>query len=397
MKKYFWMQCKRLLRLMPLVLCVAAVLFGSLSVAYCAMVSLNEGSGAKTKFKVGLVGTAGDTYLQLGLAALESLDSSRYAIDIVTMTEPDAKKAMERGDISAFVVIPEGFVDAAMRGEIRPLKYVSTSGAVGLVTIFKDEITRAINDILLEAQKGIYGAGNALRDHGLSDAQAVNELSIAYTEFVFDRAKTYSVRELGISDGLGLEGYLFCGLSVLFLMLICLPFAPLLVRRDYALARMLAARRRPAAGQAASEFGAYLLGILILLTAVLLCFSLMGLKISASGLTILYALPAVLTVASLSFLLYQIPSDLISGVMLQFLAALFLCFISGCLYPGYFFPEAVQRIAAVLPTGIARAQLAGCITGAFSAGQTLALLGYSAAFFAAALIVRMRKVTWVRG
>lgn len=397
MKKYFWMQCKRLLRLLPLVLCVAAVLFGSLAAAYSAMVRMNKESDAKAKFKVGLVGTAGDTYLQLGLAALESLDSSRYAIDIVTLTEPDAKKAMERGDIAAFVVIPEGFVDAAMRGEIRPLKYVSTSGAVGLVTMFKDEITRTVNDILLEAQKGIYGAGNALRDHGLSGAQAVYDLSIAYTEFVFDRAKTYSVQELGIADGLGLEGYLLCGLSVLFLMLICLPFATLLVRRDHALARMLAARRRPVIGQAASEFGAYLLGILILLAAALLCFSLTGLKIAASGLTILYGLPAVLTVVSLSFLLYQIPSDLISGVLLQFLAALFLCFISGCLYPGYFFPEAVQRIAAVLPTGIARAQLAGCITGTFSAGQTLALLGYSVAFFTAALAVRMRKVTRVRG
>lgn len=397
MGKYFWMQCKRVLRFLPLVLCVAAVLFGSLAAIYNEMIRMSEESDAKTKFKVGLVGTAGDSYLQLGLAALESFDSSRFAVEIVTMTEPEAETAMTRGDIAAYVAIPEGFMEAAFRGEFMPLKYVSTVGAVGLVTLFKDEITLVINDILTEAQKGIYGAGNALHSQGLSSGEAINELSIEYAEFVFDRAKAYSVKELGISDGLGLEGYLLSGLTVLFLMLICLPFAPMLVRRDHSLSRMLAARRRSVLGQVACEFGAYLLGLLALLVVVLVCLSAVGIEHSISGHGILYTVPVVLMVGSLSFLLYEATSDLISGVLLQFFVTLCLCFISGCLYPNYFFPEMVQKIGAVLPAGIARTQIAGCITGEFSMGFTLALMGFAVTFFGVAMLIRMHRVTRARG
>lgn len=397
MGKYFWMQCKRVLRFLPLVLCVAAVLFGSLAAIYNEMIRMSEESDAKTKFKVGLVGTAGDSYLQLGLAALESFDSSRFAVEIVTMTEPEAETAMTRGDIAAYVAIPEGFMEAAFRGEFMPLKYVSTVGAVGLVTLFKDEITLVINDILTEAQKGIYGAGNALHSQGLSSGEAINELSIEYAEFVFDRAKAYSVKELGISDGLGLEGYLLSGLTVLFLMLICLPFAPMLVRRDHSLSRMLAARRRSVLGQVACEFGAYLLGLLALLVVVLVCLLAVGIEHSISGHGILYTVPVVLMVGSLSFLLYEATSDLISGVLLQFFVTLCLCFISGCLYPNYFFPEMVQKIGAVLPAGIARTQIAGCITGEFSMGFTLALMGFAVTFFGVAMLIRMHRVTRARG
>ena len=397
MKKYLWIQCKRTLRLLPLVLCVAVVLFGSLAAMYYALIHMNENSESQTKFQVGLVGTAGDSYLQLGLAALESFDSSRFAIEIVAMTEPEAEKAMERGDIAAYVAIPEGFLDAAFRGDIIPLKYVSTTGAVGLVTLFKDEITMVINDILTEAQKGIYGVGDALQSQGLNSGEAINELSIEYVEFVFARSKAYTVRELGLASGLGLEEYMLCGLTVLFFMLICLPFAPLLVHRDHSLGRMLAARRKGVAMQVLCEFVSYLLGLMAILSVALLCAAMIGLEANFSGSVVLCVVPVVLMVAAFSFLLYELTSDLISGVLLQFFATLCLCFISGCLYPNFFFPEIVQKIAAVLPAGLARVQLAGCITGEIALQSTLGLLGYGVIFFAMALLIRLHKVKAARG
>ena len=102
-------------------------------------------------------------------------------------------------------------------------------------------------------------------------------------------------------------------------------------------------------------------------------------------------------VASFSFLLYELTADLISGVLLQFFVTLCLCFISGCLYPNFFFPEIVQKIAAVLPAGIARMQLAGCITGEISPHLTQGLLGYSVMFLAIALLIRLYKVKGTRG
>ena len=398
MRKYVYLQLKRLLRILPFALGVTAILFGCLTAVFQAMVTASQNSEDQKKFQIGLVGTAGDTYLELGLAALETFDSTRFAIEITQMEEQQAVKAMQNGDIAAYVVIPEGFMEAAMRGQIKPLKYVSTSGAVGLVSMFKDEITQVINDIMVAAQKGIYGTGNALSDNGqgTSANKVINDLSIEYTEFLFSRSKVYSAEELGISDGLGIEGYLFCGLTVLLLMLGCLPFAPFLVRKDVALGRMLAARRRPVVGQVLCDFAVYLLGILIQAAVI---FSIIGGMGSAANFACRpeAIAPVLLLISTLSFLLYEITADMISGVLLQFFTTLCLCFASGCLYPAYFFPESLQKLAALLPAGIARCVLSGCITGQIQRGDTAALLGYSGAFLLTAVLIRRRAIIRMRG
>lgn len=397
MGKYFVLQLKRLLRILPFALCVTAVLFGCLAAIFQAMVTADAESEDKMKFQIGLVGTAGDTYLELGLAALETFDATRFAIEITAMEEAQAVDAMEKGDIAAYVVIPEGFVETAMYGQILPLKYVSTSGAVGLVSMFKDEITMVINDIMIAAQKGIYGAGNAMNANGVAGSgKIVSDLSLEYIEFVFSRSKIYSVRELGISDGLGLDGYLFSGLAVLLLMLGCLPFAPLLVRRDASLSRMLRARRRPVTMQVLLDFAVYLLGMAVQTAVVFWILSQVGgpenfvCRMEA-------VVPILMMVATLSFLLFEITSDLISGVLLQFFATLSLCFVSGCLYPAYFFPDTVRSFAEFLPTGLARTLMSGCITGEISSGTVWTLLGYSGGFLLAAVLIRCHKVTQMRG
>jgi hypothetical protein len=61
------------------------------------------------------------------------------------------------------------------------------------------------------------------------------------------------------------------------------------------------------------------------------------------------------------------------------------------MYPVFFFPTAVQQVAAWLPTGLARTQIASCITAAAPA-STLPLLGYSAAFFALGTLLQIRRV-----
>lgn len=390
MRKYFVLQMKRLLRMLPPMLLAAAVLFGCLAAIYDAVTRVEPDDTKQAKFQVGLVGTAGDTYLELGLAALETFDDSRFAVEITTMDEAQAERELIRGDIAAYVVIPEGFMEAALRGEIRPLKYVSTSGAVGLVSLFKDEVTSVIGEILAEAQKGIYGAGLAADSVGQDGNSVINRISIRYVSFILDRSKTYRVTELGISEETGLEEYLLCGFGVVLLTLICLPFAPMLVGRDPALGRMLAARGRSVFMQVCCEFTVYFGGLLAV------CLPCLWL-ILRGGAFLAGTVPVILMVAALSFFLYELTRDLIGGVLLQFCAGLVLCFLSGCFYPVSFFPEAVRKPAELLPTGLARIRLSECLSGAVSAKVTLGLTACAVLFFGAALLLRYRKTTAVRG
>lgn len=396
MKKYFVVQLKRLLRILPPIVLVAALLFSCVIVAYGAMKSMEEDSGKITKFQVGIVGTAGDSYLQLGLKALESLDSSRFAIELVEMEEPDAETAMRRGTVDVFIVIPEGFLDAALRGEIIPLKFVCASTSLNVVSMLRDELTSVIETLLLEAQKGTYGAWYAMEANGLDGDVLINDISVEYAEFVFSRSNLYRPSRLTVFDGLGMDGYLISGFCVILFLLICLTFAPVMICRDYALSRMLCAQRKPIVLQVLCDYFVYFLGLIcvigiVLLSAVALSLCHVTTRAVLQGLAIVFGLGA------MSFLMYEIASNLISGVLLQFFVILALCFVSGCLYPITFFPETVQNLSSFLPTGLARMQFADGILETFSFSTTAALLGYGCLFLSGSVLIRKLKVAGVRG
>lgn len=396
MRKYLLLYSKRILRILPFAVLVAAILFGSLAAIFGAAKDLDENSGLHVKFQLGVVGTTDDKYLSLGLAAFQSMDSSRFSVTLTPMTEEQAQEAILSRRIAAYIVFPDGFMDAAMRGELIPMRYVSTAGAPGIVTLLKDEITQIVESIFYESQRCIYGVGDALDENGLGDqaGKHVNDLSIEYISQILKRGKIYSARELGISDGLNLTGYLITGLSVLFLLLMCMPYAPLMIRPDRSAERMLASKGLGAVKQIFAEFTVYFFGLLILTACAVAAFAATG-ALDAYSLGIengIKVMPAVLCVAAWSYLCYEISPNTVAGVLLQFLGGLAMAFVCGCMYPAYFFPEALQKLGAVLPAGAARLQFAGCLTGTETGISTVLLLGYTGAFLLLAVLVRMHTL-----
>lgn len=392
MGRYCLLQLKRIGKFLPGALLAMAILMGGLMAVFTVMVGADSQSPSNQKFQVAMVGTAEDTFVQMGLAALRTFDSSQLAMEIVEMDEQTAKAALEKGTIGAYIVVPENFVDEAMNGRILPLKFVSTVGAASVVSVFKEEVTEVVSTLVLESQRGVYGMQGAMKDNGIGGrGDKMNELAFICVEYVLVRDRTYSLQELGISDAMGLADYLLCGLSVLFMLLACLPFAPLMIRRDMALERMLSARGVGAVRQVLCQLGVYALGLALTVSLVgAVAFT------RLPGFDLLGALPAVLIAAAFSFMLYALSGDLIGGVLLQFFSAVALCFVSGCMYPVFFFPESVQKLAAYLPTGAARDVLAGCLTGETNTRAMLLVLGFTALFTAVGVAARVRQVKEAR-
>lgn len=391
MGRYLLLQCKRFARYLPGALLAMAVLLCGLGVVFSMLTQSSAQSEDNQKFQVAMVGTAEDTFVQMGLAALQTFDSTKLSMEIVEMEEKEARAALEKGSIGAYIVVPENFVDEAMNGHILPLQFVSTLGSAGTVSLFKEEITDVISILVLESQRGVYGMQGAMKAEGIGGrGDKMNDLALRYVEYVLLRDRTYRVDELGISNALGLSQYLLCGLSVLFLFLACLPFAPLMIRSDLSLERVLAARGRSALSQTLTDLGVYALGLCLGAWAVTACAGLLVKELTLPAFS--YLLPVALLAACFSFMLYALSGDLIGGVLLQFFLLLALCFISGCMYPVYFFPTAVQRLAQWLPTGAARNLLASGLTG-IADGKSLALvLGYSGLFALVGVTVRLRAV-----
>lgn len=387
MKQYVWLQCKRLGRYLPGAFLAVLVLLGGLAGVLGSLMDRQNQKEENNPYRIGVVGSIEDPMLQLGVEAICRYDSSRLAMELVPMEQAQAQAQLSAGQLSAYVVVPEGFVQEALSGNILPLKYVSTLGAVGLNTLFQQEITQAISQMLTDAQKGVYGMYAVTTQQGVYKQQGMDDMAIGYASFILARDRVYRVETLGAGAGADLESYLLSGFLVTVLLLACLPFAALLIQQDISLGQMLAARGRPACFQAACDFAVYALALVgMVLAAALVALCLPGLD-RLPGLLV-RAVPVAILCAAFSYWIYTLSADLIGGVLLQFFGSLAMCFVSGCLYPVYFFPVGVQKLAAWLPAGAARDWL--CANGGL-----WHIFGYTLVFFLAGSYLRCRKLRGV--
>lgn len=398
MGKYYQLQCKRLLRYLPGVLLATLILLGGLFMAYRMLVNKSDSDAKNQKVSIALCGETDHPFLQMGITAMTSFDSSQMALDVVEMEEADAVRELAAGRIAAYAVIPPGFIEAAFAGDILQIDFYSTNGATGLVSIVKEELSRVISNLLLESQKGVYAVWDGLIDNDLRGKASgqMDQMAITYVDYILVRDRLYTVEELGIGDALGMDGYILCGLGVLFLLLLCLPFAAQMIPGDPALGRLLCSKRKPAWKQAIFDFLAYGTTLLCLcIIVVLLAFIVMPGVLTVF--MVFRMLPVLLFAAAFSFMIYSLSRDIIGGVMLQFFVSLILSFVSGCLYPVYFFPVRVQQLAQWLPTGLARTQLAGCITGSTPTWTLPLLLSYCLVMTGIGVVARMQHIRGVRG
>ena len=409
MKRYVLLQIKRMMRMLPFVLAVTAVLLVAVGVIFAGILVADSEKGENKMFSIGVSGDTENDYLKLGMAAMQALDETRFSVSFVEMEESVARQALEAQEISAYIVVPHDFVEKALRGNVEPITFVTTTGADDIVTLFKNEITRLVTDMVIASQKGVYGLRTALAavDAYNLAGPHMNTMSLGYFDLVLKRSDLLEVQELGISDGLSLVEYYVCGIFLLFLSLMGLPFACLYIRKDASLARFLLSKGYGNGVQLICEYLAHLLAMIAIAALMLVV---VGIGVGTVGrelvpdLTVetvlafgLHGLPVIGMMAAFNMLLFEIASNEVSGVLLHFFTTMGLCYVSGCFYPSYAFPRLMQQIADALPIGVAREQLSAFFTGEDMLLRTVLVLGYGAVFLAAALGLRRLKTVGRRG
>lgn len=394
MKMYYRLQLKRLLRLLPCVLLIAVLLLAGAGVVLAAFTTHTASREENTVLRVGVAGDTNNPYFEFGMTALKTLDSSRFAVELVSMEESTARRSLENGDITAYVVVPEGVTEAALRGEIRPIPCVVSAGTSGLVSLFKAEIAGVVRDLLVESQKGIYGLSESLYETGQPQKDHADRLALRFVTLILRRDKLYEVEERGGADGLPLLPSLLCGVAVVLVWLIGLPYASVLIRRDTALCRVLAARGYTPLMQTAAEYGAYVsvLAPPVYALAALVFAVDVGMAVGEKVRLLLAAFPLVMLAAAFLLLVFFLVKDVVSGMLTAFFAVVALGYVSGCLYPSYAFPVAVQTVGAWFPTALSRRYLAALVQGEGALPLFCGVLGYTFLFFAAAVLVRRRRL-----
>ncbi len=409
MKTYIYLQIKRVMKVLPTFLLVVLILLLSLAAVFVTVSSANQAETVGIKTKIAYTGNIEGTYLETGLNVIKEMDSTQYTIEFVEMDKEEAFDAVRKMEVAACAIIPDNFAAEAWRGNILPITYVTVNDPSGLTPFFKDEVTKIISDALVEGLRCTYATQSLVYQYVDYDTswERMNEMNIEYMDVLLNRDKIYTVKNSGLRNDMGFAEYLFCGISVLLLFLTALPFSLLFVRQDHSLQKLLSSRRIGSIKQITAELLSVFTGLFILFVCILIPVIIIVLFFNtpistilppASLLrTLLWGIPVILLISSMSLLIFELTDNLISGVLYHFFLTLSLCYISGCLYPIFAFPEIIQKIARLLPTGIARDVLGGALTGNSSYLSLMGLLIYSLIFYALTIIVRSRKIHKARG
>ena len=400
---YAGLTVKRYFRLFPIIISLTLVLAVVLGFFLASSISNSTEAEDRQIMKVGLAGDLDDSYVDLAVSAIHEFDVTRYSAEFIVMSEDEAKAKMRSGEISAYLFMPEGFMEKARHGDVGEIKYITANGAVSLGTQLASELIKAVSEMVLDAQKATYGYQDVAEYAGLTKAEARSSGALAVARIVnsiVNRGELYDIKEVGFSGSRTEAESIVFGILTVFISLWGICCCAVASKKDLPLYRSLRARGVCAAAQTVGEWSAYFVFMavtLFLLGAVVTA----ALRISGTWnpesfpvarFAAMLILP-MLTVSSMQFFIYEITSGIVDGVIAQFLCGVGLGYLTGCLYPSGFFPESVQRASAYLPTGAVRDYLAGLDPAGQTSGYSaLILAGYAVLFLTLAVLSRRSKI-----
>ena len=155
--KYLYVQLKRTMKLAVGVFPTAMLLFACLGIAAYFLLMQGPLTGQQQKYRIGVVGSVDETYLGFGIAAIQTLDSSRLMVDFIPMEEEEAKEAFREGDLVAYINVPAEFLDSIVYGRNDvPITYVASESGQGIQGYLMEELAALVSRLVTSAQGSIY-------------------------------------------------------------------------------------------------------------------------------------------------------------------------------------------------------------------------------------------------
>lgn len=365
-------------------------------------------SGTRERLKIGIVGDLTIPYFEAGLNTIKYLDSSNQIVEIIPLQMEQAVILMNKGKLSSYIVIPEGFIQSVENGSNdMQVTYVTAAGAQGIESIFKEHIADIVSTLLVNAQAGIFAMENLAVRHGQRNRlnDYVYEMNMKYIKWTLDRKNFIRLEEQPLSNGVGIYGYYLCAVICSFIVFFAIGSILFFTGNKDDRHRFLFSKGNSAFKQVCSEYLAYLvlmLCCLVIVFALIFIFVISGnLSIpewrfcGASEGTVKLFFAAVLVcfmLGSLQFMLFEAVNQTVPAVLLQFLTGFVLSFIGGCFYPLDFFPPLVQAVGRILPVGQGLLLLANSVCGEFSIIPVITCTAYCIIFMLISVFLRSLRI-----
>ena len=364
--RYLTAQLKRTAKGSIAVLLLCAIL--TVCLMCVTRAATDEAAKKKAAFdlEIGIVGDMENTFLKMGVYALQNLDASSVYVKFTTMDESTAMERLEKREIIGYVFVPESFVEDVMSYKNTPVTFVTLANPTSLAPKLVNRMVEIVSTYITECQCGVYGNEEYARELGTYvDYSKLDTLNIEYITFLITRDSAFDINVISSPDELSDTAYYVCAIGTLMIMLIGITASPVFAARKMSLPRLLRSGGLGSGAQIAAEYISFTLLLFFctfMMTAGLGTY-IIAAEINVEGLALagmndvlgfaFKLFPVCMTVAAMQMLLFELTDSLLNAVILQFVCAVSLGYISGCFYPSYFFPESVQALAAVLPVGSA--------------------------------------------
>ena len=405
-KKYFTLQLKSVFKVYPMILLITLITILAIIMACFFVTGQKNEKEEKQEISIGVVGDLEDTYLKIGLYALQNFDSSRFYINFTNYTEEEAVKALKDRNISGYVFIPKNYINSILYGRNKQAKYVTLNAPEGFGTIVSTEVAETVSHIVTESQKGMYCMQDLAQDYNNTETDKnIDKLMMSYMNMILGRNEMYEIKTLGIKDSLSFAGYYICGMLILFLLLWGISANRIFSSKNPMYARILKISGIHSPTQVLCEYLAYLT---VSVVTLLLFAGVFGIVCQTTNLGIkelenvgvfgclgfiFKILPVIIMITLMQTAFYELIPNTIGSVVMQFLLAIGLGYVSGCFYPNYFFPEAVQNFVYFLPVGVGFSYVRKAMTGGILIRDFCIILIYIVGFFLMTCGMRKYKIT----
>lgn len=320
------------------------------------------------------------------LQFLESMDSVQATCEFVYMDEADARRALDSGELSAIMLIPESLVGDIIDGTNTPVQVIFGAGD-SLTAAMLQTLTKAGARTLSASQAGIYAVYDLYTEAGLEEylQDAYDALNGQYLKFALARSRAFDYETVSVTGGLSTTMYYGAMAVVFFTLLTGMGLARAL-RRDGDAVRL----KLRIAGMSGGQCLLGRFAALWVIYAVLLVLLTGGLMIW-SGSSVYLALFGIVDaawVAALFVALYALAPTDGAGILLVFAVSAGGMLLSGGFIPTGFMPEGLAAVGQWLPSGMMMAALGGLMEGEILWRPHWVMAAYAVVFVLAGMVIQ---------
>lgn len=393
--RYMVLNIKKALKLSKFSFFSACIILITTALVSFIAISLDDSKEEEKKINVGIVGDPKDSYIGMGITALDRLDSSRYSIEFVKLSEKEAKQNLEKSQIAGYIIITDEFLEALGRGEHEKLKFVSRYNP-GLADSILKEITDVVSVTLFNSERAIYAMQDFViekNEPGLNDITV--DMNKVFINNVFSRNKMYDIQVMDYYRELDVKSYYISAMFALFITLSGIGLSLLLIKRDMELYKILESKGFSFVYQVITEF---LVAFIYMCMSLVLPFAVLVLLynfdyMDVEPLSLLMAsLPLVAVMTSIYQLLYELISDLIAAISTSFVCMLSMAYLSGVLYPANFFTDRLKVLIEFLPINLGLEVMRGLFLSEPESKGILLLLCYTLVDVILSIVIRRMRI-----